>query len=146
MNPQKKQLFALLTSALVIASAPAISANIPEISKSFPTINQTFTSLFVTIPALFIIFGVFMTNLIEKKISQKKIILLGLLIVVIFGTLPTWYSKSFSVLFISRCILGLGIGLFNRLIIQNVGDLYVDNPEKKQEQLDWKVHLKVLVE
>lgn len=135
MTQQKKQLIALLSAALVIASAPAISANIPAITGTFPHITTTFINLFTTIPALFIIFGVFLSNLMEKRLGQKKNILLGLAIVAIFGTMPAWYDRSFSVLFLSRCILGLGIGLFNRLIIQNISGLYQASIVKKARAL-----------
>lgn len=131
MNQRKKQFIALLSAALVIASAPAISANIPAIKESFPNVNSTFINLFTTIPSLFIIFGVFLTNILERKVDSKKIILVGLSIVIIFGTLPVWYSNNFQVLFLSRCVLGLGIGLFNRLVLQNVSMLYQDSPSKK---------------
>ncbi|MHC5375318.1 MFS transporter [Enterococcus sp. LJL120] len=135
MDQRKKQLLALLSAALVIASAPAISANIPAIAASFPTVSQTFISLFTTIPALFIIAGVFLTSIVEKQLGQKKTILAGLLIVAIFGTLPAWFSQSFALLFLSRCILGLGIGLFNRLIIQMVSALYQDSLTKRARAL-----------
>lgn len=37
----------------------------------------------------------------------------------------------FSLLFVSRCLFGLGIGLFNRLIIQMINDIYQNNPGKQ---------------
>lgn len=118
------KLIALLSAALLIASAPAISANIPAMSSDFPTVNPVYVSLMTTIPSLFLIIGVFLTSTVEKKIGRKYTILLGLTIVGIFGTLPAWHQGSFVVLFISRCLLGVGIGLFNRLLIQMISSLY----------------------
>ncbi|MEO1770515.1 MFS transporter [Candidatus Enterococcus ferrettii] len=135
MNKKSFPLIGLLSAALVIASAPAISANIPAISAAFPHISATNISLFTTIPSLFLILGVFLTTSVEQKIGKKKTILTGLLMVGVFGSLPFWYSQSFWVLFASRCLLGIGIGLFNRLVIQMIGLLYQREPVKKARAL-----------
>lgn len=118
------KLAALLSAALMVASAPAISANIPAMVNDYPSVNPIFVSLMTTIPSLFLILGVFFTSSFEKKIGRKNTILLGLIMVGVFGTLPAWYQGSFVVLFISRCLLGFGIGLFNRLLIQMISSLY----------------------
>ncbi|MBC6179114.1 MFS transporter, partial [Listeria welshimeri] len=62
-------------------------------------------------------------------------IILGLVIVGFFGTLPAWFQGSFLVLFLSRCLLGLGIGLFNRLLIQMISSLYQSDTGKKAKAL-----------
>ncbi|WP_373855365.1 MFS transporter, partial [Listeria ivanovii] len=41
----------------------------------------------------------------------------------------------FFVLFLSRCLLGLGIGLFNRLLIQMISSLYQNDNGKKARAL-----------
>lgn len=135
MNKKSFPLIGLLSAALVIASAPAISANIPAISKAFPNISATNISLFTTIPSLFLILGVFLANIVEKRIGKKRTILTGLLMVGVFGSLPSWYNQSFLILFVSRCLLGIGIGLFNRLVIQMIGLLYRREPLKKARAL-----------
>ncbi len=129
------KLIALLSVALVVNSAPAISANMPAIMQHFPQVNPVYVGLLTTIPSLFIVSGVFLTSVLEKKIGRKKTILTGLLIVGIFGTLPAWYQGSFAVLFLSRCLLGLGIGLFNRLLIQMISSLFQQDPAKKARAL-----------
>lgn len=131
MTRKKAQLYALLTAALVIASAPAISANIPAIAATFPTISSAWIDLFATIPALFIIVGIFLTGKIEQLIGSKNTMLLGLGFATVFGTLPAWYHGNFGLLFASRCLLGLGIGLFNRLLIQNISALTYTRPAEK---------------
>lgn len=128
------KLIALLSVALVVNSAPAISANIPEITKSFPEINPIYVGLLTTIPSFFLIIGVFLTSVLEKYIGKKQTILTGLMIVGIFGTLPAWYQGSFAWLFLSRCLLGLGIGLFNRLLIQMISHVFQKDNQKKQER------------
>lgn len=129
------KLLAILSAALMVASAPAISANIPAIQADFPQVDPIYVGLLTTIPSLFLILGVFLTSLLEKLVGSKSTILIGLAIVGIFGTLPAWYQGNFALLFISRALLGLGIGLFNRLLIQIIRRLYEDNPRYKAKAL-----------
>uniref|UniRef100_UPI00403FB28F MFS transporter n=1 Tax=Candidatus Enterococcus willemsii TaxID=1857215 RepID=UPI00403FB28F len=129
------KLFALLSVALVVNSAPAISANIPAITQSFPEVSAVYVGLLTTIPSLFLVMGVFLTSIIEKQIGRKYTMLTGLVMVGIFGTLPAWYQGSFVVLFLSRCLLGLGIGLFNRLLIEMISQLFQSDNRKKAKAL-----------
>ncbi len=119
----------------MVASAPAISANIPAIAKDFPMIDPVYVGLLTTIPSLFLIIGIFLTGYVEKKIGRKHTILMGLAIVGVFGTLPAWYQGNFTILFLSRCLLGIGIGLFNRLLIQMISSLYQQDDNKKAKAL-----------
>ncbi|MCC0782638.1 MFS transporter [Clostridioides sp. ES-S-0108-01] len=129
------KLIALLSVALIVNSAPAISANNPAIIQSFPYVSPVYVGLLTTIPSLFLVIGVFLTSLIENRIGKKYTIITGLIIVGIFGTLPAWYQGSFFILFLSRCLLGLGIGLFNRLLIQMISSLYQKDTRNKAKAL-----------
>lgn len=123
--------YSLLSAALLISSGPAIAANIPAIAKEFSTINPTHVGLLTTIPSLFVIFGVLIGNRLELWIGKKKTILIGLGLVFLSGIFPALKHDIFSLLFLSRCIFGLGIGLFNRLIIQMISDLYQNDLDKR---------------
>lgn len=131
MSKEKLMTSSLLSVALLIASGPLIAANIPAISKEFPDVNPTFIGLLTTIPSLFVILGILIANRLEQWIGKKKTILIGLSLVLIAGTFPIVKHNVFLLLFLSRCVFGLGIGFFNRLIIQMISDLYQNNPQKK---------------
>ena len=62
---------------------------------------------------------------------KEKTILIGLGLVFFAGIFPALRHDNFSLLFVSRCFFGLGIGLFNRLIIQMISDLYQNDPDKQ---------------
>lgn len=123
--------YSLLSVALLIASGPLIAANIPAISKEFTNVNPTYVGLLTTIPSFFLILGVLIANRLDHRLGKKKTILIGLGLVFIGGTFPVLKHNIFSLLFLSRCVFGLGIGFFNRLIIQMISDLYENNPQKK---------------
>ncbi|MBT2649857.1 MFS transporter [Bacillus sp. ISL-34] len=131
MRLEKLKLYSLLSVALLISSGPAIAANIPAITKEFPAINPTHVGLLTTIPSLFVILGVLSGNRLELWIGKKKTILIGLVLVFFSGIFPALKHDIFSLLFLSRCFFGLGIGLFNRLIIQMISDLYQNDPGKR---------------
>jgi predicted MFS family arabinose efflux permease len=131
MLKDRLKTYSLLSVALLISSGPSIAANIPAIAKEFPTIQLTHVGLLTTIPSLFVILGVLIGNRLELWMGRKKTILIGLGLVSIAGIFPVLKHDIFSFLFVSRCLFGLGIGLFNRLIIQMISDLYQDNPSKK---------------
>ncbi|MEN1986516.1 MFS transporter [Paenibacillus hubeiensis] len=116
---------------MLISSGPVIAANIPAIAKAFPGISLTHVGLLTTIPSLFVILGVLIGNRLEQVIGKKVTILTGLGLVLIAGIFPALYHEHFSLLFVSRCLFGLGIGLFNRLIIQMISDMYRENPSKQ---------------
>lgn len=131
MHMEKLRLYSLLSVALLISSGPAIAANIPAIAKEFTYIDPTHVGLLTTIPSLFVVLGVLIGNRLELWIGKKKTILTGLGLVFLSGIVPALKHDIFSLLFFSRCIFGLGIGSFNRLIIQMISDLYQNNPRKR---------------
>jgi predicted MFS family arabinose efflux permease len=133
MLREKLKIFSLLSVALLISSGPAISANILAIEKEFPSINTSHVGLLTTIPSLFVIIGVLLGNRLERWMEKKKIILIGLGLVFLAGIFPALKHDFFSLLFLSRCIFGLGIGLFNRVIIQMISDLYQYDQKKKAQ-------------
>lgn len=60
------KLLALLSVALIVNSAPAISANIPAITQSFNNVDPVYVGLLTTVPSLFLIVGVFLTSVLRK--------------------------------------------------------------------------------
>ncbi|WP_028530763.1 MFS transporter [Paenibacillus sp. HW567] len=128
---EKLKTYSLLSVALFISSGPVIAANIPAIAKDFPAVSLIHVGLLTTIPSLFVILGVLAGNRLELRIGKKATIATGLGFVLVAGIFPALQHDFFSLLFISRCLFGLGIGLFNRLTIQMISDLYHDNPGKQ---------------
>ncbi|ULT54517.1 MFS transporter [Neobacillus drentensis] len=125
------KIYSLLSVALLISSGPLIAANIPAIEKEFPTVNPTHVGLLTTIPSLFVILGILVANRLELWIGKKRTILIGLALVFLAGVFPVLKHNIFSFLFLSRCFFGLGIGLFNRLIIQMISDIFQDDSRRK---------------
>ena len=66
---------------------------------------------------------VLLSNFIIKGIGKKNTVLLGLAIIFIFGLVPV-FTTNFKIVFISRLLLGAGIGLFNSLSISMISDFF----------------------
>ncbi len=95
----------------------AFGLNIVGISPVLAVINTKYQSygtsaiqLLQTIPYLLLMVGSLMIGWLTTKITKKKIALIGLAIIGIFGVLP-FFSESFAVLVISRVLIGFGFGI-----------------------------------
>jgi len=114
---------ALLSVSLLVVSAGAIAGNIPAIGLAYPQINKTLIELLTTLPSLFIILTVLISPKIAKKIGYKKTVQLGIVFVLIAGMLPV-VTTSFVLLFMSRVLFGVGVGLFNPLLYSFAAAMY----------------------
>ncbi|MBU5362565.1 MFS transporter [Enterococcus raffinosus] len=121
MNRMTKM--ALLSVSLLVVSAGAIAGNIPAIATAYPDINETIIELLTTLPSLFIILTVLISPKIAKKIGYKKTVQIGIVLVLGAGILPV-ITKSFAVLFLSRVLFGIGVGLLNPLLYSFASHLY----------------------
>lgn len=120
----------ILSASLIIVSGGCIAANIPEIARTFPEVPLYVVENLTTIPALFIIISVLMSNKIASYIGHKATIIIGLIIVLISGIVPI-ISNSFALIFISRATFGIGVGLFNSLLVGMISYFY-DGYERAQ--------------
>lgn len=114
----------LLSVSLLVVSGGAIAANIPAIMATYPNINPTLIELITTIPSLFIILTVPFSHAFARKFGYKRSVQLGIGIVLGAGILPV-FVQSFWLVFFSRILFGIGIGLFNPLLFSLAGKLYL---------------------
>lgn len=114
---------ALLSVSLLVVSSGAIAANIPAIQRTYSNIPSTLVELITTLPSLFIILAVLVSQKIAKKIGYRLTVQIGILLVFFSGILPV-FTTSFWVLFMSRILFGVGVGLFNPLLFSFAANLY----------------------
>lgn len=123
MHKEILKKIAILSGSIIVVSGAAIAANIPQIARENPQIPLSTVEMLTTIPAFFIIFSVLFSNRIAKMIGYKQTVLLGLIIVAISGLIPVFIS-NFWVVFLSRVFFGIGVGLFNSLLVSFIGYFY----------------------
>lgn len=115
--------FALLSISMLLMAAPNIAAAIPLMSKTFTGQSTSAIETISTIPNLGIIAGIFISSVLVNFLGQKKTVMFGLIVALIFGITPV-FSNNYYVVIISRLLLGVGIGLFNSLAISMISDFY----------------------
>lgn len=113
----------LLSVSLLVVSAGAIAGNIPAIAQAYPTVNETLIELLTTIPSLFIILTILISPKVAQRIGYKRTVQIGIGIVCLAGLLPV-VTTSFTSLFLSRILFGVGVGLFNPLLYTIAAGLY----------------------
>ena len=119
--------FSLLSISILLMSHLAISPVIPNLYNFYhtsnPNIGLASVESLATIPAMMITIFVLLSNGVIKIIGKKNTVLLGLLLIFIFGIVPA-FTTNFKVVLISRLLLGAGIGLFNSLSISMISDFF----------------------
>jgi len=113
----------LLSVSLLVVSAGAIAGNIPAIVQAYPTVNETLVELLTTIPSLLIIVTILISPKVAQRIGYKRTVQVGIGIVCLAGLLPV-VTTSFTSLFLSRILFGVGVGLFNPLLYTIAAGLY----------------------
>lgn len=119
--------FSLLSISILLMSHLAISPVIPNLYNFYhtsnPNIGLASVESLATIPAMMITIFVLLSNGVIKFIGKKNTVLLGLLLIFIFGIVPA-FTTNFKVVLISRLFLGAGIGLYNSLSISMISDFF----------------------
>ena len=122
--------FSLLSISILLMSHLAISPVIPNLYNFYhasnPNIGLASVESLATIPAMMITIFVLLSNGVIKFIGKKNTVLLGLLLIFIFGIVPA-FTTNFKLVLISRLFLGAGIGLFNSLSISMISDFFDEN-------------------
>lgn len=101
----------------IFITAFAFGLNITGISPVLGILNEKYqqygtstVQLLQTLPYLLLIVGSLLVGWLTTKLSKKKIILTGLLLVGICGVLP-FFTESFALLVAARLLIGFGFGI-----------------------------------
>ncbi|MCT4376527.1 MFS transporter [Leuconostoc suionicum] len=130
-NPHSKIfILAILSVSIMITTGTAISSALPEMAKSFPNISVAKIDMIATIQQFSVMVTLLLSGIISKKIGIKKTISIGLILTGVAGVFPL-FSHNFSLILISRLIVGCGIGLFNSLAI-TIMDLFYEDPTRSE--------------
>ncbi len=119
--------FSLVSISTLLMSHLAISPVLPKLYEYYhgmnPELGLASVESLATIPAMMITIFVLISNLVMNKIGKKNTVLLGISLIIIFGTLPAFLT-NFKLVMMSRMLLGAGIGLFNSLSISLMSDFF----------------------
>ena len=111
MKKDLKIQIAILTIALYVASNSVVSGTLVFMQRDFG-ISITNAESLITISSIATIVTIFLSEKITQKIGMKKCVLIGLFLVGISSILPI-INTTYPSVFISRLIMGAGVGMFN---------------------------------
>ena len=138
-NESSKPMFkiSLLAISLFIMMSAVISPALPLIEQAFPNIARVNVELLTTIPNLGQIIGLILNPFLVRKIGKKRVIILGLAIIGITGTLPV-IINNFWLIFFLRILLGVGVGIYNSLAVSLLMSIYHDNNVELNQMLGFQ--------
>lgn len=127
---------AFLSVSFMVTSAYAIQGSLPQL-KAALNISQTQSEYLVTTPSFAVMIFVVLSPLIQEwfHISDKKIIMAGVIIVGLAGIIPMFVS-NYTTILISRLVLGAGYGLYNSQAISMVSVWYEGGV--RAQMLGWR--------
>jgi MFS family permease len=116
------------TAFTVFIIAFTLGLNVMGVSPILGVLNQNFTSLpasavqlLQTIPYALLMTASLFIGPLTLIISKKRLVLIGLLIIGICGTLP-FFSNSYRFLLVTRILIGFGFGLVGPLNTAIISD------------------------
>ena len=113
----------ILSLSLVLTTSFSISSALPYMFEYYKDLPKSQIELLVSLPSAGIMVTLFLNTIIERYLDERKMIITGLLILSLFGMVP-FFNQAYPILFISRFIFGMGVGLINAKAISIISERY----------------------
>lgn len=135
MNHSKRmEIVGVLSLSLLITSAFAVSSCLPEMMKTFSEYDRSALELLMSAPSFTMLLMIALTPVISKFLSERFMVIAGLTTFGISGLVPV-FVKSYTVIFIARIFMGLGIGLLNAKAVSMIGERFSGELRSKLQGL-----------
>lgn len=128
---------AFLSVSFMLTSAYAVQSALPQLKASL-NVTQTQSEYLATTPSFAVMIFVVLSPLLQQwfKISDKKMIMIGVTIVGVMGLVPFFNIHSYPIILGSRLLLGAGYGLYNSQAISMISVWY--DGETRAQMLGWR--------
>jgi len=120
----------ILALSFILTSSLAVSSCLPEMFVAFPDHSRSSVEMLMSVPAFSMIFMIAASPVILKYCKERIMITTGLLIYGITGIAPLFFP-SFSVIFLSRLFMGIGLGLLNTKAVSMIGERFSGNLQQR---------------
>ncbi|MDF7683542.1 MFS transporter [Lactobacillus sp. ESL0679] len=125
-----KKFTILSLSLFTLLAGAALSPALPSISQAFPQVNKLWIQALVTIPSICVIFWQVLATKVSTKFSSKKQLIIGLILYSFGGGLPV-LTANFTLIIVSRIVLGVGLGIIADLSVELINSNYQDAERKR---------------
>lgn len=124
------EIIGILSLSFILTSTLSISCSIPAMIEEFAAYSRATVEFSLSVTSSAMIAMIVLSPLIAKRIPERWIISIGLLLYATMGILPV-FVQSFPVIFASRVIFGLGTGLVNAKAITIIGERFTGNLQQQ---------------
>ena len=128
-------IISLLALNVVEQAASVVNSTIPGMAKSFPNESLVHIELVTTVVSIFVTVFVLVSGIVVKRLGQKNTAVIGLAIATVSSIIPA-FANNFWLIFASRAVLGIGIGLANPLAISLIGTFF--HGDERAKLLGWR--------
>ncbi len=114
----------LLGLSLLLISAFSISTALPPMLDYYsPTFSVAQVELLVSVPSFSVVAMLLLNSFIDKWLSDRQLIVTGLLLLSSAGIFP-FFVQAYPLVLLSRIAFGMGIGLINAKAIAIISQRY----------------------
>lgn len=113
----------ILALSLVLTTGFSVSSALPYMFEFYKGIPSSQVELLISLPSFGIMISLFLNGVLERYLSERQMIVIGLLVLSLCGTLP-FFIQSYAFVFIARLIFGMGVGLINAKAISIISERY----------------------
>jgi MFS family permease len=113
----------LSLSLLTVMSGAAVAPAVADIIAYFPDASPLLGKMVLTTPALTIIPVALITGIMSRRVSQKRLVYVGILFYLVGGT-GGGISHSIPFLLSMRAVLGIGVGILMPLSTGIIADFW----------------------
>ncbi|MGT2943052.1 MFS transporter [Streptococcus constellatus subsp. viborgensis] len=113
----------ILALSLVLTTAFSISSSLPAMFQYYKNYSSSQVELLVSLPSIGIMSLLMFNSVLERFVSERFMIILGLILYSICGLIP-FFNQSYNLVFASRFVFGLGLGMMNPLTIAIISERF----------------------
>lgn len=117
------EIIGILSLSLLLLSAFAVSSCLPEMLLAFPDHDRASVEFLISSPSTSMVVMIALTPFLTRYMKERTMIVTGLLLCGIFGMVPM-FIQSYSVIYVSRLLTGVGIGFLNARAISLIGEYF----------------------
>lgn len=113
----------ILALSLVLTTAFSISSSLPAMFQYYKNYSSSQVELLVSLPSIGIMSLLMFNSVLERFVSERFMIILGLILYSICGLIP-FFNQSYNLVFASRFVFGLGLGMMNPRAIAIISERF----------------------
>ncbi len=116
----------ILSLSLLLVSTYSVSAALPSMMDHFANRSRTEVEQLISITSFAIMIVILLNNWIARYLSERMSIVIGIILIAVCGSAPM-AVQDYTVVLVTRILLGVGIGLVNTYAVNMISERYEEN-------------------